>query len=197
MGTLVTWLVIVQIDNVVLIGETVMLPQLVQQQVALVLEMLLIANTSNSCKNSLVVRPLVLPLHASKLALGVLMVDPHLLMATLSRGSVAQLAQLLLGNNEVVVMIAVDMIPATLLQQEMRLHGQEIAEALVVVATTSEVKTATTLQPHHLHLGNNLLLHILLLEHQVAMLVTLLPVMVLAILKLTWAPLRDSLLLQD
>jgi len=128
-------------------------------------------------------------LDVSNLARREAMNNALLPMAMSSHGSVVQLVQLLLGNNEGVAMIAVDTIHVTQLRPEMLPHGQEIVDVEMAVAITSEAKTVTTLPPlpKALHLGNKQLLPTLLLEHPVVMLVILLPAMGLAILKQIWA----------
>lgn len=126
------------------------------------------------------------------------LINVLLLTAMSSLGNVVPLVPLLLGNNEVVAMIVVVMIPVILAQLETRHRGQETVDVEKVVARTSEVKTATMplhpdQPPHH---GNKLLLRILPLP-LVAMLATLPLGIALAILKQTSVLLQVSLLLLD
>jgi hypothetical protein len=105
----------------------------------------------------------------------------------------------LLGNNEAVVMIVVDMIPVMLDLLGVPHLGRKIVDVeATIVAITMVVKTATT--PLHLRLlplpGNKLQQPILPpLPLQVVMLATLLLDTALATIKQAWVHLLVSLLL--
>jgi hypothetical protein len=214
--TLGTWREIVQIGKKAPTGvqHQALLVLVALQLVALVLEMPLTENTrwvtqsrismcianfySNLCKNSLAVRLLVPLLNVSRLAL-VVMIKVHLLGMMWSHGNGDLLVLQLLGNNEAVVMIVVDMILVMLDPLGVPHLGRKIVDVEVtIVAITMVVKTATTLLHPRLLLlpGNKLHLPILPpLPLQVVMLATLHLDTALATIKQAWVHLLVSLLL--
>lgn len=144
--TLVTWPEIAQTDSVDPNGATAHQLQLdqvvsvaVQQLAELVLAMLLIASTSNSCRNSPEVLHQQTQLTASRPDQEVTtkLHQPRLL--TSSHGSVAQLAHLRHGSSAVVTITTPT---ATLHQLVAQLHGS--SATTVVHVTTTAATTAMT-----------------------------------------------------
>lgn len=195
---LVIWHVTVPIDNVVLIGVT-MVPVVLalQQQVKLVLEMLLIESMSNSCKNFLVPHPLEMSHNALSLAQQVGL-NKDLLTPTSSPGNVALLAQLLHGKSALVIKgVTMDV---TRLLPEVLPPGLEIVaeEATIVAAMPIMAANLGLLAPPlHGNSNNNKPLHSLELPFLAILVMQLLVTLADTLLSKQWVLHLDLQLLLD